>query len=304
MSNITLRDKRTERRFFVDNIIVDHYGKQLGAFGLAVYMVLVRHAKPDGTDSFPSHSTIADKLGCSMGTVKSALRDLSTMRLIEIVPRYRDDGGRTSNEYWILDPPSSPRDEGVVTTDTHPPVSQVPTINPQEEESTTTTTTPTVVVPVSVGNGSSKVARALRATLTRGENDPVPKSTLATYVEQQMNSPVPSGQLNKLAMGYTEILPGGRKMKHPSPDQLFETDPLFSEYVDQRIAYYQGASGSPATKRAKLINALCSYKGSTYSWLEWRKERESGSRDQEAHGTKGSREEDSYLEQLRRRGFA
>jgi len=105
--------------------------------------------------------------------------------------------------------------------------------------------------------------------MTQGESDPVPKSKLALYIEQQMHSPVPNGQLNKLALGYTEQLGGGQTQKHPSPDVLWESNPRYPEYVKERIKYYKGQSGSPAARRSKLINALCAYKGGPYAWLEW-----------------------------------
>lgn len=113
------------------------------------------------------------------------------------------------------------------------------------------------------------ISRALRGTLTHGENDPVQRSDLAEYIGQQFNSPVPPGQCNDLALPYTEQLLGGKKRKHPSPDELWSTHSRFSEWVGERIAYVKGKGGSPAQQRAKAVNAVCQYKGTAYSWLEW-----------------------------------
>ena len=112
------------------------------------------------------------------------------------------------------------------------------------------------------------VGKLLKSTMTKGENE-IDRSPLAEYIGQQLNSPVPQGKCNNLAMGYTEHLPGGKTLKHPSPDELWTTHPKFPEWVDMRIAYFKGQGGSNAAKRNKAINAICQYKGNKFAWLEW-----------------------------------
>jgi len=102
---LVIRDKRTDHRFFIDNIITDRYGPIIGPYGIAVYSVLVRHSNPYGLGAYPSHKTIAKKIGGSVATVKSTLAQLERIGLIESYPRYRADGGQTSNGYMIYDPP-------------------------------------------------------------------------------------------------------------------------------------------------------------------------------------------------------
>ncbi|MFK0296949.1 helix-turn-helix domain-containing protein [Streptomyces sp. NPDC090442] len=49
--------------------------------------------------TFPKLDTIAEEMGVSRNTVKRALADLIAARAMEVRPRYKDDGSRTSNEY-------------------------------------------------------------------------------------------------------------------------------------------------------------------------------------------------------------
>ena len=108
MSEMIIRDRRVERRFFVDNDLLDQYGHILGAAGLAVYMVLCRHAHIDSQESFLKHQTIADKIGVSVSTVKRSLNQLRALMLIDWAPMYRQDGSQTCNEYVLLTVPETP----------------------------------------------------------------------------------------------------------------------------------------------------------------------------------------------------
>ena len=117
VNGFPIRDQRTEQRFFVDNAFVDQYGPIIGPYGHAVYNVIVRHAKPDGRDSWPSHATIAKKAGCSPAKVKNVLKQFEELGLVAVRARYNaKTGGQTSNEYIILDPP--PLADTPATTDT------------------------------------------------------------------------------------------------------------------------------------------------------------------------------------------
>lgn len=105
---VIVRDQRTEERYFVDNIIVDKYGPILGPYGMMVYNIIVRHANPRGFGAFPSQATIARKGGMGIGTVKKCIGQLERLELIESFPRYRKDGGRTSNGFVVLNVPKTP----------------------------------------------------------------------------------------------------------------------------------------------------------------------------------------------------
>jgi DNA-binding transcriptional ArsR family regulator len=83
-------------------------------FGQTPEWVLVRHTKESwlytymdcrygGMDEiFPGLGTIAKDLGMSYDTVERALRRLRDGGAIEVYDRYRDDGGRTTNEYVLI----------------------------------------------------------------------------------------------------------------------------------------------------------------------------------------------------------
>ncbi len=66
-----------------------------------VYLCLCKHADNTHQTCFPSLSRIAEIVGKSISTVKRAIRELCKYGVIERNPRYRKDGGQTSNLYKI-----------------------------------------------------------------------------------------------------------------------------------------------------------------------------------------------------------
>lgn len=109
MSNLPegmeVRDRRTEHRFFVDNVIVRHYGKQIGPYGIAVYNVLCLHANQQTQEAYPSIKTIAEMIGASTGKVSESIKQLRQLRLVHVKRQYRKDGGLWVNLYTLVDPP-------------------------------------------------------------------------------------------------------------------------------------------------------------------------------------------------------
>ncbi|MFC7805355.1 helix-turn-helix domain-containing protein [Bacillus subtilis] len=69
-----------------------------------VYAVLCFHADNTSKKSHPSVQTIADKCRCSTNTVRSALRRLKELELIDVKER-KNGNGQTSNEYTLWEPP-------------------------------------------------------------------------------------------------------------------------------------------------------------------------------------------------------
>ena len=53
-------------------------------------------------ESWYAIGTIARDLSLSRSTVKRALVDLARLGRVEILPRYRENGGRSSNLYRLL----------------------------------------------------------------------------------------------------------------------------------------------------------------------------------------------------------
>ncbi len=79
---------------------------------IGVYCVIDRKADRNGR-AFPGRKLIADTLNVSEATVKRALAELVDVGALERLPRFREDGSRTSNLYRLLrDPPRSTDDPG------------------------------------------------------------------------------------------------------------------------------------------------------------------------------------------------
>lgn len=96
--------------FYYD--LVDQWGETIKADGLAVMMVLIRHADNDTHDCYPSTATIAQKTGLSRRYVVTVLQRLAGHGLITITPRViTSAAGNTipqSNLYTLLPLPSAP----------------------------------------------------------------------------------------------------------------------------------------------------------------------------------------------------
>lgn len=76
---------------------------QLPSRAKLVYMYLRDRSNTNGT-CWPGIKTIAKDLNLSSSTVKRALNDLSHAGLISKVPRFRKNGGSTSNLYILCNP--------------------------------------------------------------------------------------------------------------------------------------------------------------------------------------------------------
>jgi hypothetical protein len=79
-----VRDQRQPGWFFVDNELIDKFGKQLGAYGVAVYAVLARYSKNSTQQVNLSQRDIAAMLGISQGRVRASLRELVDAGLIHM----------------------------------------------------------------------------------------------------------------------------------------------------------------------------------------------------------------------------
>ncbi len=76
------------------------YKSELPHRAVAVYMYLYDRADKDGK-CYPSIGTIAKELKLSRSTVKRAITDLETMGNIRKEKRYRENGGKSSNMYYV-----------------------------------------------------------------------------------------------------------------------------------------------------------------------------------------------------------
>lgn len=76
------------------------YQEDLPPRAKCVYMYLSDRANKEGT-CFPGTKTIAKDTSLSVSTVKRAVEDLVRHGLLVKQPRYRENGGRSSNLYSL-----------------------------------------------------------------------------------------------------------------------------------------------------------------------------------------------------------
>lgn len=84
------------------NDLVDVYSPVVGDTGIAIYVVLSRHAHNERRTCFPSYTTIGKKAGCSRSAAIKAIDILCQCRMITKTPRTLPETGKpTSNLYRL-----------------------------------------------------------------------------------------------------------------------------------------------------------------------------------------------------------
>jgi hypothetical protein len=138
---IGVSDKRSGFAI-IDNTLIDSYGPIIGAYGIAAYCILVRFARPDGTDSYPSYQTIANLMNTSRSTAKRAISKLVGLGLVEKEDR-KIKGEPVSNMYTLLDIKKLETEQEVGRVpQTLPRVPQTPGRVPQTPDQDTYNKTP------------------------------------------------------------------------------------------------------------------------------------------------------------------
>lgn len=82
------------------------YSSELPHRARAVYMYLADRADKEGK-CYPAIGTIARELKLSKSTVKRALADLEKSGYLRKEQRWRENGGKSSNLYYVEQPDSS-----------------------------------------------------------------------------------------------------------------------------------------------------------------------------------------------------
>lgn len=82
------------------------YSSELPHRARAVYMYLHDRADKDGK-CYPAIGTIAKELKLSRSTVKRAIADLEKSGRLRKEQRWRENGGKSSNLYYLAQPSSS-----------------------------------------------------------------------------------------------------------------------------------------------------------------------------------------------------
>lgn len=102
MEDRTVVDFRSLPFVRVTKAVIDEDNVLNSPTDIAVYTVLCMYADNDTTESNPKVKTIAKKARCSESSAHRALRNLRDAGYIEIRPRFRGDGGRTSSQYVLV----------------------------------------------------------------------------------------------------------------------------------------------------------------------------------------------------------
>jgi len=93
-----IRDLRKKDKFFVDNVLVNHYAQIIGVYAMGVYIAFCRHAdRYQGC--FPSLQTIAKEMGISVRQVSRGIQRLEEHNIV----RKQRLGRKMTNRYYLLD---------------------------------------------------------------------------------------------------------------------------------------------------------------------------------------------------------
>lgn len=98
---VEVQDKRQHPFYLIYNEVIELFGPKIGAYGLAVYNVLVYYAN-ERQEAWPSYQAIADQLGISRRKVVSTIDLLVAVGLIDRQQRKSPSGDLTSNVYTLL----------------------------------------------------------------------------------------------------------------------------------------------------------------------------------------------------------
>lgn len=92
-------DQRKPAWYWIDNAVLKEYGPQIGPTGIAIYNVLALHANGN-REAWPSNARMAEMLGITVPTVRSAIQRLEESGLITVLRRQKD-GVNLSNHYTL-----------------------------------------------------------------------------------------------------------------------------------------------------------------------------------------------------------
>ncbi|MDD2647092.1 MAG: hypothetical protein BWY53_00772 [Parcubacteria group bacterium ADurb.Bin326] len=90
-----VRDLRNGDWYWISKVILDEYGSVIQPIGIAIYNCLAEFSNQDGF-CFPSHKTIADKIGASVSSVQRGIHQLIKLGIISKKRK------RYHNVYYLL----------------------------------------------------------------------------------------------------------------------------------------------------------------------------------------------------------
>lgn len=74
---------------------------ELSSKAVSVYLYLCERAEKETKSCYPSMKTIAKDLHLSLASVKRSIQELERIAYIKKENRFRDNGGKSSNLYFI-----------------------------------------------------------------------------------------------------------------------------------------------------------------------------------------------------------
>ena len=103
-----VRSGRRANFYITENSFIDHYAREVGTTGIAVYHTLARYANCETRSTWVGTARVADLLGVDQRTVQRALKKLEGLNLIRII--------RSSNmtTYFLVPVPSRPKTSTVI----------------------------------------------------------------------------------------------------------------------------------------------------------------------------------------------
>jgi hypothetical protein len=127
-----VRSGRRANFYITENSFIDHYAREVGPVGIAVYHVLERHMNCETRSTWIGTARMAELLNLSQRTIQRSLKTLEDLKLIRIF--------RTANMTTYVIVPVPPRAK---TATVIPLFDQIPdAVFSEEEESTAEEATP------------------------------------------------------------------------------------------------------------------------------------------------------------------
>lgn len=83
----------------IENIIINEYLPQIGAYGFTVYAVIKSYRNQKTGKCIPSYATIAEKAGMDRVTVIRYVKLLKSLNILSPELRFKEDGGPASHQY-------------------------------------------------------------------------------------------------------------------------------------------------------------------------------------------------------------
>jgi DNA-binding transcriptional ArsR family regulator len=103
-----VRSGRRANFYITENSFIDHYARDVGATGIAVYHVLARHANCETRSTWIGTAKVAALLGVDQRTVQRALKKLESLNLVRVIR------SSSMTTYYLVPVPARPKSAGTI----------------------------------------------------------------------------------------------------------------------------------------------------------------------------------------------